>query len=86
MAEITELLEQAKAESIQQGVIEVIDKAMKLYEAKNLSLRKEIKDARAKVREIKYHHTKPRASRHGNTAQTCLTIESVLEQSLKRLK
>ena len=45
-----------------------------------------IKDARAKVREIKYHHTKPRTSRHGNTTQTCLLIESIFEQAIKEAK
>ena len=45
-------------------------------------LKETMKDIRGREREIKYHHTKPRASRHGNTTHICLDIESRIEAVL----
>lgn len=61
----------------------------KLFEAneENERLREAFKDVRARVKEIKYHHTMPRQSRHGNTSRICEDIESrisiALEPALK---
>ncbi len=53
-----------------------------LYEAENKMMRTALEDIRARVREIKYHHTKPRTSRHGNTTHICADIESRIEIAL----
>ena len=39
-----------------------------------------LKDIRARVKEIKYHHTKPRSRRPGNTSSICEDILSRIEQ------
>ncbi len=46
--------------------------------------KEEIKDILARVREIKYHHTMPRKSRHGNTTRICEDIESRISIVLKQ--
>ena len=54
-----------------------------LYEAENKAMRTALEDIRARVREIKYHHTKPRTRSHGNTTHICEDIESRINQALK---
>ena len=43
-----------------------------------------LRDIRARVRGIKYHHTHPKGSRHGNTTNICIDIESRIEQALNK--
>ncbi len=78
---ITEL--QKQVELLTFGILQEKNKYDTLHTSHE-KLVTSIRDARAKVREIKYHHSKPRASQHGNTTQICLLIESIFEQALKK--
>ncbi len=59
---------------------------IKQLEAENKEKKEVLKDIRARIREIKYHHTMPKKSRHGNTTRICEDIESRIGQVLKDKK
>ncbi len=57
---------------------------MNFWEAENKKLTKAIKDVRARVLEIKYHHTKPyRGRRYDKTIRICGDIETRIRLALK---
>jgi len=71
-------------DDIEDGLVMIVEKKHYYQQAERVEeLEESLEDVRARVFEIKYHQTKPKASRHDKTIRICVDIESRIKLALK---